>query len=364
MTCSEFLILFHESTEIEPTNETNFTRIMLRKISPANSSGEVFGYEKSPASTINMYYNGTRTLSRVKLNIDTASFEAFVNDLEDWQMSNLIDAFEKYIPGIDSLNAGLKLSVFFKDTILEEKKRKRKKGTENEKNSHVGDLKKAYGISLLLEAQAKCPIPNCHNALYKNDANGSFESYEILKIDDSKALNEDNCLAICPSCFARFFGRIGSKDVRELYAIKKKLKANYENVICLDSERIDSEIEHVLKSISAADPESLKDISFEPKAVKDKISDDYPLFLEVVSFVTKYYENVDEWFKTIDTQKQKHFTLICNSMSNAYVKLLNLGKNKQDIFDSIVNWLKEQTTGSTTACQIVVSYFIQKCQVF
>lgn len=39
--------------------------------------------------------------------------------------------------------------------------------------------------------------------------------------------------------------------------------------------------------------------------------------------------------------------------------------DKSKIFDYIVNWVKTKTsTQSKEACEIVVSYFVQNCEVF
>ena len=57
--------------------------------------------------------------------------------------------------------------------------------------------------------------------------------------------------------------------------------------------------------------------------------------------------------------------IISSQMKTHYLLLKQQGNNQKDIFDAMVNWLQKQTKNDNReACEIIISYFIQNCEIF
>ena len=48
-----------------------------------------------------------------------------------------------------------------------------------------------------------------------------------------------------------------------------------------------------------------------------------------------------------------------------FIKMEGISENKSDIFDHLVDWIKSKTRStSKDACEAVISFFVQNCEVF
>ena len=57
--------------------------------------------------------------------------------------------------------------------------------------------------------------------------------------------------------------------------------------------------------------------------------------------------------------------MICSEVKAAYLSIKKMTDDQNIIFNKMVEWLKFKTQEITNdACEIVISYFIQNCEVF
>ena len=47
-----------------------------------------------------------------------------------------------------------------------------------------------------------------------------------------------------------------------------------------------------------------------------------------------------------------------------YVNLSEMGLSQNEIFEKMVDWLQDATHEDRGSCGVIISYFIQKCEVF
>ena len=67
----------------------------------------------------------------------------------------------------------------------------------------------------------------------------------------------------------------------------------------------------------------------------------------------------------MDGKNGFHMQILSGQIKSCFVKMNDVTSDKSKIFDYIVNWVKTKTsTHSKEACEIVVSYFVQNCEVF
>lgn len=174
----------------------------------------------------------------------------------------------------------------------------------------------------------------------------------------------ENKIALCIICHTKYDKEKTVEEYNNLVSIKKKLLAIGNSRDNLSDQKMDEDIIQVLTAVANFDD----DVIFNAKQIialriDDKIEKDYtPLRRKIKNFVSDYYLFIEQQLKLLDEQGRK-FGLIASEFHSAFLECDNL--NKEDTFDTIVDWLHSKNKNvNRTSCEIVVSFFVQNCEVF
>lgn len=107
-------------------------------------------------------------------------------------------------------------------------------------------------------------------------------------------------------------------------------------------------------------PSRVKD----PKHSKEKIGSPECklLYRKVEPNVTEYFDDVRDLFKARQETPNFLYERVKEEVHNKFESISDLPK--PEVFQKMVSWLQEETRGSYDACEIIISYFIQSCEVF
>ena len=110
----------------------------------------------------------------------------------------------------------------------------------------------------------------------------------------------------------------------------------------------------------------LADAQLDPKEIQDKLrpSDDMALYLTVKSYVTMYFIKIRDILRNADKKGEIDYEQVQDQMKAIYRRLKKAKKSNAQIFNSIVEKVQHVSLQDTPYCQIVVSFFIQSCEVF
>ena len=230
-------------------------------------------------------------------------------------------------------------------------------------------LKAKYEDYLLGETGGSCPFPGCGKQLTitNNSVDGkAIHTYEVCLIDKEKPATPNNLLAVCPQCFATYQLNYGKKLSKELQAIKNVLSTHKKMVYLLDDLPLEKGIVGVIIRIQKLSEKDLSNISFDPKEIRQKIDSlkNLHLYLAVKNYVTTYFQQIEEIMKNLDKSGDIDYDEIQNQIHALYRRLKKANKSQYDIFIEIAGKIHRVTLQEDIYCQIIVSYFIQKCEVF
>ena len=227
-------------------------------------------------------------------------------------------------------------------------------------------LKTQYGKYLLQECDSHCIMNGCSKPLILSNGNSISNVYEVSLVDKIKKPTVDNLIALCPQCFATYQMDNDKSLVKLLKARKKSLSNHMESVNLLSSSELEKGLTDVITSITKLKQKDLVTSTLDPKEIKDKIdpNKDLHLYLMVTQQVTTYYVKLQEILKNLDKRKVIDYEDLQLQMRSIYKKLKKANKSDMEIFDEITNKIHKSTMQTPLYCQIVVSYFIQKCEVF
>lgn len=228
------------------------------------------------------------------------------------------------------------------------------------------DLKGKYGDYLLNESCGICAFPGCGKQLSVSRNGQVIPIYEVSLVDKTNPAEPDNLLAMCPQCYATYLLDDSKKFSKQLSAVKRTLSAHKESIRLLDDLPLEKGLTNVIRKIKSLGETGLSDASLDPKEIKHKISPEkeWNLYTIVNTYVTTYYTRIAEIMVNLDKRGELDYDALQDQIHALYKKLKKVKKSQMEIFSEITDRLHRATLGDTVYCQIIVAYFVQKCEVF
>lgn len=194
---------------------------------------------------------------------------------------------------------------------------------------------------------------------------------QYIELKDVERLGEnsesfENKIALCRDCHKTQDYHTKRAEYIKLLNIKKRYLNLTRLLECTFSLGLEKEIEYVVEKMINIDEQQIALLLETPVKLANKfLPNERLLKTNIQSYVMDYYPYIRELFKSIDGQKDFHFEVLCMEIRACFTKMNKTKSSKEDIFNSIVCWVKKQT-GSTSedACRAIVAFFVQNCEVF
>lgn len=246
----------------------------------------------------------------------------------------------------------------------------RKAPTETERMLH---LKEVYFACPLCGKDLKNGKQRKNNKLYEIahifPNSPTEEQYEVLSMlprlgDNSESF--ENKIALCKDCHGRQDYHTTADEYIVLLHKKEwclKNTALHDVTISL---ALEEEIASLVERISTLKEEEFNALSYNPVKLSNKFySHEVLLKNKVSTYVTLYYPFIRDLFRTAEGKNGFCLEALCLQMKCCFVKMNAITANKNMIFNQIVDWVQRKTfSPSKEACEAVVSFFIQNCEVF
>lgn len=149
--------------------------------------------------------------------------------------------------------------------------------------------------------------------------------------------------------------------------IKERLHRNFAAYETLDKMYLEEQIEAIIRQIANVSQDQLSDpLNLTAVRVKEKVpASNVPLIIKMESYVVHYYNFIKSVFSQLEQEDKLNFEDVAADVRRTYRKLHADGLSQDEIFDKLVDWFKNNTKAqSVPACEIVVAFFVQSCEVF
>ena len=155
-------------------------------------------------------------------------------------------------------------------------------------------------------------------------------------------------------------------EERELQTIKRLQIDARSTRRTLDEVSIEKGITQVVINLSKAKPGQLLELNYDAVSVPEKIDEDLHSFLvyEVKGHVTKYFLFIEKAMQDLARRKQFSDDLLRAQIKESYRKLAEKKNSPEMIYSALSERLRNITKQDIRFCAIVISYFIQSCEVF
>lgn len=303
----------------------------------------------------------------VVYNLQPENFVDSINSRDTSIRQLLASDYIAYDATANAANIGKLLADCFVETIKESAGLVDNDLLAAQKRQQVAvDLKRKYGEFLLSEADYVCAFPGCGNRLSITNKGKITYLYEVGIIDKQKAPEIDNLLALCPRCYGLYSIDDDKKKMKELSNIKKVLNTRLITDELLSEANLEKGIVGVITKVSKIKSKDLENASLDPKEIVEKLSPDENVILynTVRMYVMTYFVRVREIITNLDKRGEIDYEEIQDLIHGLYRKLKKAKKSNTEIFNDIVSKIHSLSMQDEIYCQIVVSYFIQSCEVF
>lgn len=372
MDFSQFAKILY-SVFADGTNVDAFTQELFLNITDYAET-ETNPVETYTFPTFKSYFNGTNGISgiakKINKHIDTIKFSEYINGLPDGATDNLRDALLPYVKEITAFNASEKCASLFKEIIITAAGTTKKKATPavRDGSSAIAVVNGAekYQTRLLIESKGLCPNDNCCRPLYIDVGGQTQMDYTITVINpDLDHNSSSNLIALCPDCSKKYLLSQDSAKIERLAEIKKLLMEEAETMSTLAVIKVEEGVERVLRKIANTPPDQIVPLTYDPVEIRQKILPaNRALYIKAKAYVSEYYNTVHGIFQLLSKEGKLRFEPFCMQVRLNFINLRDKGIEQPEIFEKLVDWLAANTNDSRDMCEIVIAYFIQKCEVF
>ena len=300
--------------------------------------------------------------------IDSLNHDDYATDVSEVNRQSLAKAIEPFTyVAVDEDNVAdvlfdlLKLAIEYTVNSELEKDRELKKATTFSNKAKI-----KYGPKLLEDCKHTCSKPDCgNNLLTVTSDNQSTDDFEIIKILGHEN-TYNNLLAFCHDCFNSYVLKHTKSDERELKKIKALQSQTNDARQILKTVDIEYGIRKVIENLKRAKQSDFESLNYTPVFVEQKIESqsNYFLYTEVINNVTKFYKFIDDAMKEAVKAKCFDDDLLRAQIKASYRRLEDKKIPKELIYQSLAERLNQITKQDIRYCYIVISYFIQSCEVF
>lgn len=216
----------------------------------------------------------------------------------------------------------------------------------------------ADSVALALVAEAGGNCLKCGRKL------ASFTSGSGVDYATRVRLAPGEDAVLCVDC-ARELGAISQSELQRLLKKKKDLHTRSMVREAMSKHNLSPEIRKVLLAVSKMKASPKTELKEKPTKVENKVQDEALKEL-ILSRVTRRYNGVNNILYQLSGEDKivvdEHAKIIRRMYEDARDVR---GLNQDGIFNELVNEICAQTSSDLhTAAEIVVSYFVQRCEVF
>lgn len=195
------------------------------------------------------------------------------------------------------------------------------------------------------------------------DDNPEKMLYEVLKIHYPE-INE----VTLPQDCSDIFWKIVSNAAHRKKNISGRSKLNSISISSLAENKdmeLDSEIREIINGLEAIkSTKNLRPLSFNALTLHQKI--EHPILLtSVQANVSQYYPFIQNQFQILEDAGRICFDDIAKQITDSFIRCNSQNKTQCEIFNNMTDWVLQKTNSRCRqAADILISFFIQNCEIF
>lgn len=247
------------------------------------------------------------------------------------------------------------------------------------KNKNSPDRVEPQDIPLLAEVNYVCPLTQTQlvdqvdgvpwsrytltHIFPKDLPINAAAGYEAIYPRPENLDAPENLIALCNEEAEKYELAPSPEKYKHLYEIKRQAEKFSKLFSDMNRVQLEEEIRTVLAVLqNPQDLENLPQLEYTALRIDEKISESL-LRYEVRNHVVQFYRFIETTF----SEETDNFDEIAASIKKVSQKLEAAGLSQKEVIEQLSEWIRNQARmdiDGRLACHIVVSFFIQNCEVF
>lgn len=176
----------------------------------------------------------------------------------------------------------------------------------------------------------------------------------------------ENKIALCVECHQTQDYHTTVDEYVRLLNIKKRCLIQTALHDATNTLGLEMEIEEIIVKLTRLLDSDLAELNYEPVPIANKFTNQELLLKSKISgYVMSFYPYIRDSFRELDGKNGFNLQILSEQIRGSFIKMNSISKDKMLIFSKIVEWIKNKTqSNSLEACEAVVSFFVQNCEVF
>lgn len=183
--------------------------------------------------------------------------------------------------------------------------------------------------------------------------------------DDSESMH--NKIALCKECHKDYDNNKTKEKYIRLLQKKKEYERQYSAKQEISKLKIEKELKNALARLQNLNASDLKGLTLNYNAicVNRKIEkDNFLLKNEIENHVFSYFMFIHAYLEEQCLISNADMELVSLAVKGAYLQCKKLKMNQAEIYGTLKEWLMSKVVCSDIAAAIIVSYFVQNCDVY
>lgn len=199
----------------------------------------------------------------------------------------------------------------------------------------------------------------------------SLTKEEKILLENVEQLSDNpedmkNIIWLCPNCHEHFDKPRTLEGYNNLLNIKKRLLQEKAIKDTFYEYKIEDEIKKILNYITHNDIEDNIELCYKPKIIDSKLDNTMTSITKrkIKLNVSEYFHIIKQELQNLDAITPNKATKIATQIKSFYLESSEKSTSQENINDGLVTWLHSKTKINKEASSVVISYFIQNCEVF
>lgn len=191
------------------------------------------------------------------------------------------------------------------------------------------------------------------------------DSFAIVFLDsDAEEPGPEAFAVLCKPCAEKFTLAHTAEEAQALIQRNLDLVADAELEADLAPLDLDQRITALLRKINSLPLEELnEDRNYTPAPLREKITGS-SLLIQCRNSMVFYEHHVREQAKALEETGELDFDLMCHQIRSAWFAMRREEATQKAVWQRLTRWVHERTDEDLYACEVLVAFMIQICEVF
>ncbi len=283
--------------------------------------------------------------------LDTTDLsDVLENEIKGYAIDDFVGTFSFYDSTIDKRNFSAKVSSVLRNILLSASAIFRSTQLEGTATLRAELFEEDGGL-----------CPNCGCKLDLDSC--SQNAIVAIGLDGLSPNGSSKVIGLCRSCAERLRSGRVDKDLAKVKEVLEDEFALRNKVGSIDiTEKLASAIDRLLRQSNISKVKlNMKGLKIDEKIDRKR---DFALYDKAKMYIASYFSVLYDMFGKLDGEDERSYEYLSASIKIACLKAEEVSQNKEAVFNSLVEQVARAANCEKSIGEIIVSYFIQSCEVF